>query len=1191
MRSPHATGVGVSPQGLGGARAQAGITSATPSVRWACRWPARTAQGPRHGVCTLSTTQWQRQSRLQRAAATALHHSARRGCSRSSTDPTTSASGAAAAAAIKGRPRRGATPMMTQYLDVKSDPRYVGHIVFFQMGEFYEMFFEDAKTASAVLGITLTARGRHKGDPIPMCGVPIRSRDTYIGRLIQAGHKVVVCDQVESREAAQRRGGASELVLRRVTRVITAGTLTEDSMLQARTHNYLCALSVAPAATATTNSDNSGSSATGATTADEAPWDSGPSCGLAWVDLSTGSFVTSYCPAALVHTQLAAMPPAEILVPASVAAAPPPQLAPLLAGTWVGVEECSVTVRDDDDFDRGTAAERLSNGLAVHGRLGAGAGGQHTIAAMTPGEIERQFAPEEAAAASAAVAYVEWTQGGAVPALSLRGSVASSTAGSADAARSSVPGVGHDLLHDRMVLDPATRRSLELVRPLSGRARGPGSLLHLLDRCATAAGSRLMEARLSAPLTSTNAINRRLDAVEWLVSQPAVCDVARSILQRCGDLERCLQRVAIGRASPKDLAVLRDTLALARQLGLLLASQDHVRAAAEDFHEFVGLDNADSEAVAAVLPDLALSAGAGDGAGPVRDRDGDRANEEMVARVLRRCAVDFDDGSTDGLGTADVRGLPRVLANCAEAVLMPLAPSRAVGAADDDAAGDGDADGDRGSPLVAAHTLLRAALVDDPPSGAFHEGGFIRPGYSDELDECIGLRDDSRRLVDDLQAQLRAETGITTLRIRRTAEHGYAVEVPTRHADSLRFREATGAAPTAAATTTAGGPGHGTHQQQPQFVHVKTLKNSTRFKTATLAALDRDIHDAAAKAARLEMAIFRDLCDAATAAASQITAVSRALAVTDVSVGLAEVVGRHALCRPVVVDDDSMHVTRGRHVVVESSLLHRTNPDGSGHALPSTFVPNDVRFAPSSRGDDGDGDGDGHASPGRVWLITGPNMGGKSTFLRQTAHTAILAQMGCFVPADAAVVGVVDRLFSRVGASDDVSRHRSTFYVEMSETAHILREATPRSLVIVDEVGRGTSTRDGLAIAWAVLEELCRNIRCRCLFATHFHELAALALAPGADLAPSSGDDDTLGAGTTSVAADRAVAPDALPLMRCMTMGVHETVAGPVLAYRVVPGTADKSYGLQVARMAGVPPSVVARAQQVLLMSDADDGL
>ena len=803
------------------------------------------------------------------------------------------------------------TPMMAQYMAVKQ--QYPDCLLFYRMGDFFELFNDDAIKASAALDITLTKRGS-KGDDIPMCGVPWHSHEAYLARLIKQGFKVAICEQVETPEEAKQRGGYKALVRRDVVRVVTQGTLTEDTLLEKNSNNYLSALV-----------------------------EIGGSFGFAWLDLSTGDFTLQPVPLKDLAATLARVAPGEILL--SERLTQNEKMFDLLA-EW----KAQLTVQPHSRFDSENARKRLEDlfGVATLDSFGG-------------------FSRAEITAAGALIDYVELTQKGKFPRLSPPRQLALGTV---------------------MEIDPATRRNLELTMTLSGERSG--SLLSTIDQTVTGAGARLLARQIALPLTEPAAINARLDAVAFFVAQPAARDDARGLLRHCADIERSLARLSLSRGGPRDLAAIRETLAQAMGLSKLLSAH--------------------------ALPALLSSA----------------------------------------------------LDSC-----------RQWGAH---------------QPLI---DQLERALAQDLPMLA-RDGGFVAAGFSPKLDELRMLRDNSRQHMAQLQAAYARDSGIATLKIKHNNVIGYFIECSTNQADKML--------------------------SNPQFIHRQTLASAARFTTVELTELERKIAEAADKALALELEIFDMLAGEVLRAGDAIAATAGALAQIDVSAALAEQAAKNNYCRPVVDASLAFEISGGRHPVVEAALKRANQP----------FIANDCTLADQSR----------------LWLLTGPNMAGKSTFLRQNALIALMAQMGSFVPATSAHIGTVDRLFSRVGAADDLARGRSTFMVEMVETATILHQATDRSLVILDEIGRGTATFDGLSIAWATLEYLHDMANCRGLFATHYHELTALG--------------DTLGH------------------LSCHSMKVREWKDSVVFLHEVGPGTADRSYGIHVAKIAGLPPAVIARAEAVL---------
>jgi len=821
------------------------------------------------------------------------------------------------------------TPMMEQYLEIKAaNP---GLLLFYRMGDFYELFFEDAEIASRALGIMLTKRGKHQGADIPMCGVPVERSDDYLHRLIAQGFRVAVCEQMEDPAAARARG-AKSVVRRDVVRLVTPGTLTEDTLLDARANNYLLAIA----------------RLRGSAGADR--------LGLAWIDISTSEFMVTECSNGELAATLSRINPNEIIVTDA-----------LFGDTEIGPvlrEWPAVTPLTRDVFDSATAERRLADYFAVATMDG--------LAAMSR---------LEATAAAASVTYIDRTQVGKRPPLSPPSREAAGTI---------------------MAIDPATRANLELTRTLSGERRG--SLLDAIDSTVTSAGSRLLAQRLAAPLTDAAAIARRLDAVAAFVANSSSREELRATLRAAPDLSRALARLSVGRGGPRDLAGLRDAILAADQALSQLASMEQP-----------------PPEIAAVMVAL-------------------RRPSRELAREYQRALAEQ----------------------------LPL--------------------------------LKR-------------DGGFVREGYEGALDESRNLRDASRLVVASMQARYAEDAGVKGLKIRHNNVLGYFVEVTAQHGEKLM------SAPLNAT-----------------FIHRQTLAGQVRFTTSELGEIEAKIANAGDRALALELEIFERLCALAIAASEDLRAAAHAFAVLDVTTALAKSASDDNYVRPEVDGSLAFAVEGGRHPVVEQALRRNGEP----------FIANSCDLSP----------GPGHQS-GQIWLITGPNMAGKSTFLRQNALIALLAQAGSFVPASRARIGIVDRLFSRVGAADDLARGRSTFMVEMVETAVILNQASERSLVILDEIGRGTATFDGLSIAWAAIEHLHEANRCRALFATHYHELTALSAK--------------------------------LPRLFNATVRVKEWQGNVVFLHEVLPGSADRSYGIQVAKLAGLPAPVIARAKSVLAKLEAQD--
>jgi DNA mismatch repair protein MutS len=833
---------------------------------------------------------------------------------------------------------------MAQFLEIKAaNPDC---LLFYRMGDFYELFFEDAVAAAQALGIVLTKRGKHLGDDIPMCGVPIHRADEYLQRLIRQGFRVAVCEQLEDPAEARKRG-AKAVVRRDVVRLVTPGTLTEDSLLDAKARNYLTALFQAP-------------KAAGDTTAQIA---------LASIDISTGEFEVGEVTAADFPGEIVRLSPSEIIA----ADAP---LADEAMRKWIGIAGAAATPVASASFDS-IAGERL-----LKERLGVA--DLHAFGTFSRAEL---------AAVGALLKYVELTQIGNKPCLR-----PPRRAG----------------LADRLVIDAASRASLELLRSLSGERQS--TLLFAIDRTVTGPGARELAARLASPLRDSSAIAARLDAVGFLLEDETLRGDLCSALRTAPDIARAISRLALQRGGPRDLGAVRDGLATAAS----------------------------------------------------------------CVRLLR-----------EGAGGM---GLPDALSDIAQRLTAC------------------------GRDLAA---LLALALVEQPPHQR-RDGGFVRADFRADLDEARALRDDSRKVMAALEAKYLEATGIKSLKVRHNNILGYYIEVPAAQSKPLT-----------------------TEPLSATFRHRQTMAGAVRFTTAELAETESRIIASADRALALEQEVFAELAMAVAAEEAALGRVAAALAELDCHAGLAEVASEQNYVRPTLDDSSAFDIRGGRHPVVEQALKA---------ARAGAFIENDCVLA-AARPDMPAGFDE--MTEARIWLVTGPNMAGKSTFLRQNALITVLAQMGSFVPARSAHVGIVDRLFSRVGAADDLARGRSTFMVEMVETAAILNQATGRSLVILDEIGRGTATFDGLSIAWAVVEYLHEVNRCRALFATHYHELTALA-------------------GRLADVAN-------------VTMEVREWRDEIVFLHKVKPGAADRSYGIQVGKLAGLPKAVTGRAGEVLRLLEKSE--
>ena len=797
------------------------------------------------------------------------------------------------------------TPLMQQYREIKA--RHPGTLLFFRMGDFYEMFEDDARLAARELGLTLTARNNGGAADVPLAGVPVKAATEYLRRLIALGHRVAICEQVEDPKLAKG------LVRREVIETVTPGTVLAEEWLERKRNNFLVAV------------DPRGGAA-----------------GLAALDLTTGELVLETVSPEDLPTALARYEAPEVVLPAG---------APITAGGGAARSE-----REPWEFDPELAREDLARTfrLASLDGLGIESGDRAALGA-----------------AGALLRYARELKPGGLPHL----------------ARPRVLRRG-----DVLPLDEMTRRNLELVEPLRpGAAVGGTTLLEVLDRTMTPMGARLLRGWLLAPLVDPAAINARLDAVDVLVADGRGRDRVREALDGVRDLERLAGRAALGRATPRELGALRDSI-----------------------HR---------------LPDV-------------------------------RAAL-------DGL---EARGRAPLLEEAA----------------------------DRFDLLQDLGDELARALVERPPA-QLAEGDAIRPGYDRELDELTDARDGGKRYIAGLQARERERSGIASLKVGFNKVFGYYIEVTNPHKARV----------------------------PAEYERRQTLSGAERYVTPELKEYEAKVLGAEERIAAREAELVDALRRRVTDAIARVQTSARLLARLDVWSALADLAHHDGYVRPEVNEGFTIALEGSRHPVVERMMAREA------------FIPNDVLLDEA----------------GRVMLLTGPNMAGKSTLLRQVGLCVVLAQMGGFVPARRAVLGVVDRLFTRVGASDNLVRGQSTFMVEMSETSAILHGATARSLVLLDEIGRGTSTYDGVAIAWAVTEFLHNTIGCKTIFATHYHELTQLT--------------------------------EELAHARNFNVAVREAGDEIVFLHRLEPGGTDRSYGIHVGQLAGLPAPVVARAWQVLQLLEA----
>jgi DNA mismatch repair protein MutS len=799
---------------------------------------------------------------------------------------------------MKAAEPAGHTPMMAQYLRIKAQHPHI--LLFYRMGDFYELFYEDAERASRLLNITLTARGASAGRPVKMAGVPVVSVEQYLARLVKLGESVAICEQIG--DPATSKGP----VERKVVRIVTPGTLTDTGLLNEKSDSALLAL--AP------------------------PTRRAGNFGLAWLVLSSGELRAASVASTQLGSELARIAPTEVLVAETWSDALRASLAEL---------ECTVQARPDWHFDatRGEAALK----------------DQFEVAALDAYGVTD--APEILAACAALLDYARATQGSHLAHLTTL--VRESTS-------------------DYVGLDPVTRRNLEITETLRGD-EGP-TLFRMLDRCATAMGSRRLRHWLHHPLRERTAAEARHSSIEALLQHESSRAELTAELSEVPDLERIGARIALGSVRPRELAALRDALPRAGR----------------------------------------------------------------IAKVLSDCESEL-----------------------IESLREPLAVPGEL------------------------HALLARALLSEP-AHAVRDGDVLASGFDSELDELRALRDNTGQFLVDLEARERARTGIGNLRVEYNRVHGFYIEVS-----------------------------HGQSAKVPDdYRRRQTLKNAERYITPELKSFEDKALSARERALVRERTLYEQLVIDVGRHFARLQRCADALATVDALLALAVHAQLARWTRPEFVDTPAIELRAARHAVVEREL--------------QTYVPNDCSLGPGRR----------------LLVITGPNMGGKSTYMRSVALIALLACAGSFVPAASARIGPVDRILTRIGAADDLARGRSTFMVEMTEAAAILNSATESSLVLMDEIGRGTSTFDGMALAAAIARELVEKNRCLTLFATHYFELTQLA--------------------------------EQHPEIANVHVAAAEASGKVVFLHEVRDGPASQSYGLAVAQLAGVPGSVVRRARSLL---------
>ena len=792
------------------------------------------------------------------------------------------------------------TPLMKQYHQIKS--KHPGALLLFRVGDFYETFGEDAIKTSRILGIVLTKRKNGAAAEIELAGFPHHSLETYLPKLVRAGQRVAVCDQLEDPKMTKT------IVKRGVTELVTPGVAFNDQVLTQKSNNYLAAVHFGKT-----------------------------EVGVAFLDVSTGDFFVGQGPSDRVEKLLSVFNPSEIIYQKQRQEA---------FKALVRPTECDYRLEDwvfTEDF----ANDHLCTHFATKNLVGFGV--QH----IELGVI----------AASAALHYVKENQ------LKTLHHIRS---------LSRIDETEH------LWMDRFTMRNLELLYPQHEQGI---SLLEVIDETLTPMGGRLMKRWLVMPLTNLKAIQGRIATVDWFYQEMDRTDEIRSLLAQCGDLERLVSKVAVGKVNPRELRHLH------RTLSLIVPLQDALQA---------GVKN----------PQIA-----------------------QLINSLKDCSALLDN-------------IDRTL---------ELEPALSVG-----------------------------------------KGGVIREGVDDALDELRRISHHGKAYLDALQEREAQATGISSLKISYNNVFGYYIEVRNTHKDKV----------------------------PETWIRKQTLVNAERYITEELKTYEEKILGAESKILEIEHRLYSELVQSLISDVEEIQANAVVLARMDVFCGLAVLAKEHHYSKPEVNDSTVIHIEDGRHPVIERALK-----TGEIYVANDVFLSNDEQ---------------------QILMITGPNMSGKSAVLRQTALIVLLAQIGSFVPAKKAVLGIVDKLFSRVGASDNLSAGESTFMVEMNETASILNNLSERSLVILDEIGRGTSTYDGISIAWSITEYLHEHskFRPKTLFATHYHELNEMARR--------------------------------FHRIKNYSVAVKEIGKNILFLRKLVEGGSEHSFGIHVARLAGMPDWVVTRAEKVL---------
>ena len=924
------------------------------------------------------------------------------------------------------------TPMMAQYRRIKGElPKDA--LLLFRLGDFYEMFFEDAQSGAQLLNVALTKRGL-----TPMCGIPFHAANAYIGRLLRAGRKVAICDQMEEARPGQ-------LVKREVTQILSPGTHFDERMLAAERNNFLAGI-----------------------------YPVGRTFGLAFVDLTTGDFLTTEVEGETgLMTELQRLRPAEIIYPSEAVS-----VRDLLRGGIASPDGASAQVVGQ--------ASRLSAGRPVTGTNKAG--GTPEGAGGTPAPLLNPSPGAKAASFGWVFnGYDDWVFGPETALFTVRDHFkVASLDGFGLKDRTAAIGAAGAVLHyltqhlrrdaasltritfyqrsDYLALDFTTLRHLEILEPLRQDAPRNASLYGALHRTVTPMGARRLRNWLSQPLATVDPIRRRQAAVQTFQENSAGLESLRAQLALVRDLERTIGRLSAGTGNGRDLIALRVAI-------------EQIPALKKILQDLVGDD----------VRSLNSNSGPHDSPGRKGGQD---------QRLLTSSPTDSMDA---------VERAPSLLHDLEGQI----------------------------TELPDLIEVISRAIIEEPPL-ALKEGGLIRDGFDAALDELRTAMRDGKNWIAKLQQDEIARTGIQSLKVRFNSVFGYYIEVTKSNLDKV----------------------------PPQYVRKQTIANGERFITPELKDMESKILGAEERSVKLEYELFQRVREAVLGRLPEIQQTAAALAQLDVLGSFAETARLYNYCRPHIGNEGVLFIRDGRHPVLEQGLSEErfvpndtamgsiaVAPNISGAGVPRAAMDVSPDFPESGAGRPG-GRRDACPTNPQIMLITGPNMAGKSTYIRQVALLALLAHSGSFIPATEARIDLVDRIFTRIGASDDLVRGQSTFMVEMCETANILNNATPKSLIILDEIGRGTSTFDGLSLAWAIVEHLHNQVGAKTLFATHYHELSELAAR--------------------------------LPRLKNFNVAVREWHDQIVFLRKIVEGGTDKSYGIQVARLAGVPKSILTRAKEIL---------